>query len=224
MSTVSYLNISHNEISSLEDFRYSQFFLSSKDKPRLTLDVRDNHIQTIPDWLLTMEFTTELFISGNPIQCSCIKAHQYRAFLEVRNGVDISPSVWGHHVGGSQCRGVSGDRGLPCCDQLLPPPPPHHCGGDSRPGGSWYHWTIFSSLDQISLLLGVMFYRDWKVYKTTRKLPLLASYVPTWVPAFPFNLMGSEKKKSKTSRKISNISSFSFLSNSSQNSGRSSSG
>ena len=82
---------------------------------------------------------------------------------------------------------------------------------------------LFSHLSIRSLLLGVMFYRDWKVYKTTRKLPLLASYVPTWVPAFPFNLMGSEKK-SKTSRKISNISSFSFLSNSSQNSGRSSSG
>ena len=150
MSSVSYLNISHNEISSLEDFKYSQFFLSSKDKPRLTLDVRDNHIQTIPDWLFTMEFTTELFISGNPIQCSCIKAHQYRAFLEVRDGVDISSSVWGHHVGGSQCRGVPGDRGLSCCHQLPPPPQPHHCGGDSRPGGSWYHWIIFSSLDQIS--------------------------------------------------------------------------
>merc|ERR1712150_148632 len=29
--------------------------------------------------------------------------------------------------------------------------------------------------------LGAMFYRDWKAYKTSRRLPLLADYVPHWI-------------------------------------------
>jgi len=58
--------------------------------------------------------------------------------------------------------------------------------------------------------LGAMFYRDWRNYKNNRKLPLLADYVPHWIPAFPFSLIGSEQNKisSLMSRKLSNISSF----------------
>ena len=47
--------------------------------------------------------------------------------------------------------------------------------------------------------LGLMFYRDWKAYKTSRKLPALADYVPDWIPAFPFSLTGPQEKKRKKS-------------------------
>ena len=59
-------------------------------------------------------------------------------------------------------------------------------------------------------LQGAMFYRDWRNYKNKRKLPLLADYVPDWIPAFPFSLTGSEENRisSLMSRKLSNISSF----------------
>jgi len=53
-----------------------------------------------------------------------------------------------------------------------------------------------------------MFYRDWRNYKNNRKLPLLADYIPDWIPAFPFSLIGSEENKISLFRKLSEISSF----------------
>ena len=58
-----------------------------------------------------------------------------------------------------------------------------------------------------------MFFRDWRAYKTTREVPLLAHFVPHWIPAFPFTLAGAEDNdKLGPRRKISDITVLSFLS------------
>ena len=80
MKRIAHLYISNNEIFSLESLRSSQFF--QKQKKELVLDIQNNLISTIPDWMFDIQHSSRLFLSGNPIKYSCDEAPQYRQFLE----------------------------------------------------------------------------------------------------------------------------------------------
>ena len=93
MKKISYLNIANNQISSLEMFRSSQFFpteYSANSSDNIKLDIRNNQIRTIPYWILAQKPRYTLLLSGNPIECSCDEAPQYRSFWEVSSA---QPSI-----------------------------------------------------------------------------------------------------------------------------------
>ena len=92
MKNIMRLNISNNKISTFEIFRSSQFFPASHSAHQLldefVLDVRNNHIEKNPYWILALEkIRYKLLLSGNPIKCSCEETPQYMSFWLVSSAL-----------------------------------------------------------------------------------------------------------------------------------------
>ena len=92
LEKIYYLDISNNQISNLDNFKESGFFLPTKRRSQpgyniamddFVLDLQNNEIKKIPYWILALEHKFDLLLAGNPINCTCDEAPQYRRLWAV---------------------------------------------------------------------------------------------------------------------------------------------
>ena len=76
------INLQNNQIQSLDNFK--EFITGPKHEfePNY-LNVQDNKITSLPEWLYETTLETDLMLSGNPFDCSCDAVRKFSKFHQV---------------------------------------------------------------------------------------------------------------------------------------------
>ena len=190
------LNMSNNQLNSLEVFRYSTFLFKSRTKEpnkcqncqiwsqettKLSiLDLRQNNLSVFPSWLYSSQLQSRLYLSSNPWLCPCAQALQFTSFYQKNS--DFLPDGGSLACMDMPCRLTDLSIREDCKTEKINP------------------YVVIIGVELfLFVVLGCQFYKDWKMYKTTRQLPWISRHLPRWLH-LPTDMFFKEKECSKSRR------------------------
>ena len=163
------LNLSGNLINTFEGFQSTNFFLKhgrKRFKPlqgnEPILDLSHNSLTNLPYWLYSSQLHSMLYLLGNPWSCSCNLVKHFISF---------------HHLNTH----LLPDGDLLDCKDLRGTLTDLTMREECQPGETDPLLVVIGFEIILLLMIGIQFYRDWKMYYTTRKLPWISRNLPGWL-------------------------------------------